>query len=170
MNKPTVSLDLVQVASPCHVSWDSMTGDSRVRFCGQCKLKVYDLSEMSRSEAEALIQAREGRTCVRFYRRPDGTVLTRDCPVGLRAVRQRFVRAVAALAGILLALVTGTLFASRLKRSQTDAFRSESPVFSRWIQPQPERLYFLGDIAVPTAPIPAPGASGPQPLPQEPTP
>jgi len=172
MNKPTVSLDLVQVASPCHVPWNEMTGDERVRFCGQCKLKVYDLSEMSRSEAEALIQAREGRTCVRFYRRPDGTVLTRDCPVGLRAVRQRFVRAVTALAGILLALVTGTLFAGRLKRSHPDAFRYESPVFSRWIQPQPEHVYFLGDIAVPISPTltPAPGASGAQPSTQEPAP
>jgi len=170
MTNSPLSLDSIQVASPCQVSWDEMKGDNRVRFCGQCKLKVYDLSEMSRSEAEALIQAREGRTCVRYFRRPDGTLLTRDCPVGLRAVRQRFVRAVAALAGILLALVTGTLFAGRLKRSHPDAFRCESPVFSRWIQPQPEHVYFMGDIVVPIAPTPAPGASGPQPSPQEPAP
>jgi len=162
MTKSPISLDRIQVASPCHVSWDEMQGDDRVRFCGQCKLHVYDLSELSRSEAEALIQSREGRTCVRFFRRWDGTVLTRDCPVGLRGVRQRLARAVAALAGLLLTLATGTLFASRLKRSHPDAFRCESPAFSTWIQSQPERVYFLGDIVVPIAPTATPSAPGPQ--------
>ena len=38
----------------------------------------------------------EGSPCVRFYRRFDGTVLTADCPVGLRKLRFRR----AAIAGI----------------------------------------------------------------------
>jgi hypothetical protein len=36
------------------------------------------------AEAERLVVEKEGRLCVRFHRRADGTVLTRDCPVGLR--------------------------------------------------------------------------------------
>src|SRR5687768_13976127 len=107
MTKPSISLDLVQVASPCHVSWNEMTGDDRQRFCRQCNLHVYDLSDMPRDEAESFIAKASGRTCVRLFRRADGTVLTRDCPVGLRAMRQRFVRAAAALAGIIVALLTG---------------------------------------------------------------
>src|SRR4029453_10412011 len=103
------SLDLIHVASPCPASWDEMTGDERVRFCKQCNLHVYNLSEMSREEAEEFVSRRGGRTCVKFFRRGDGTVLTKDCPVGVRALRQRFVRAAAALAGILVALVSGTL-------------------------------------------------------------
>jgi hypothetical protein len=74
-----------------------MHGDNRVRFCDQCQLNVYNLSELSRVEAERLIAATEGRLCARFYRRADGTVLTKDCPVGLRALRKRVSRRVAAV-------------------------------------------------------------------------
>ena len=79
----------LQVASPCSVDWDSMYGDDRKRFCGQCKLNVFNLSGMSTDEAENLIMNAEGRLCVRFYQRSDGTVLTADCPVGLARVKQR---------------------------------------------------------------------------------
>src|SRR5205814_4285456 len=79
----------VQIASPCTASWDGMTGDDRSRFCGQCKLNVYNLSAMTEAEGEALIIEKEGKLCARIYRRYDGTVLTKDCPVGLRAVRRR---------------------------------------------------------------------------------
>jgi hypothetical protein len=79
----------VRVASPCKADWDQMIGSDRVRFCGQCSLNVYNLSAMTRDQAEHLIAANEGRLCVRFYRRNDGSILTRDCPVGLRAVRAR---------------------------------------------------------------------------------
>ena len=55
------TLDHVRVAAPCNVDWDSMFGDERVRFCGQCKLNVYNLSEMSKTEAELLVARSEGR-------------------------------------------------------------------------------------------------------------
>ncbi len=98
-------LESVQVASPCEVSWAEMEGDSDVRHCAHCKKHVYNLSTMSRAEAEAVLvaaKATEG-ICVRFYRRGDGTMVTDDCPVGVR--RRRFWRrtAGAAAAGILLA-------------------------------------------------------------------
>lgn len=79
----------VRVASPCKSDWDQMIGSDRVRFCGQCSLNVYNLSAMTRDQAESLIAANEGRLCVRFYRRVDGSILTQDCPVGLRAVQAR---------------------------------------------------------------------------------
>ena len=48
-----------------------------------------------------MVQATQGRLCVRFYRRADGTVLTQDCPVGLRrAIGLTWART-AALVGIL---------------------------------------------------------------------
>ncbi len=53
-----------------------MIGGDRVRFCGQCQLNVYNLSAMSRYEAESLIARTEGRLCVRFFRRKDGSILT----------------------------------------------------------------------------------------------
>jgi hypothetical protein len=97
-------LDLIQIASPCHVSWDEMAGDERQRHCSQCNLNVYNLSEMSREEAEAFLAEREGRACVGLYRRADGTVITRDCPKGLAAVRAKLVRIGLATAGLFLAI------------------------------------------------------------------
>lgn len=90
-----------------------MHGDSRVRHCGECNLNVYNLSEMTRQEAESLIARREGRLCVRFYRRADGTIITRNCPKGL----QRIVRRVSRIAGAALsaAMSFGTAFAQAAK-------------------------------------------------------
>jgi hypothetical protein len=83
-----------------------MIGSDRVRFCGRCNLNVYNLSAMTRNQAESLIAANEGRLCVRFYRRRDGSIITQDCPVGLRAVQARlssFAKACAAAALTFLA-------------------------------------------------------------------
>ncbi|MEK7865707.1 MAG: hypothetical protein AAB434_03430 [Planctomycetota bacterium] len=105
------TLEQVRIASPCHASWNEMTGDDRVRHCQLCKLNVYNLSGMSREEAERLVQGAEGRLCVRFYQRSDGTVLTRDCPKGLAAIRKRLVIAAAALVGVFGAVTSGLAYA-----------------------------------------------------------
>ena len=73
----------LQVATPCKANWDEMTGDEQKRACGMCKMNVYNLSAMTLKEAEELVLRSEGRTCIRMYRRADGTVITRDCPVGI---------------------------------------------------------------------------------------
>lgn len=113
-----LSLDSIRVATPCHADWNDMAGDERVRFCRECRRHVYNLSEMSRSEAEALVRSVEGRTCVRYFLREDGTVLTRDCPVGLRAWRRRLVLGCTA-AAILVVSLAG--LALGLSVRQTDA-------------------------------------------------
>src|ERR1019366_8474260 len=74
----------ITIAAPCPASWNKMKGDEQVRHCDQCEQNVYNLSEMSAAEAVDLIQKKEGHLCVRLYRRTDGTVITSDCPVGLR--------------------------------------------------------------------------------------
>jgi hypothetical protein len=78
-SKPHSVLHNIQIAIPCQVDWQTMTGDEKVRSCQQCKLNVYNLSNMTTSEAETLIREKEGRLCVRLYRRTDGTVITKDC-------------------------------------------------------------------------------------------
>jgi hypothetical protein len=107
-------LDNIHIASPCPADWDAMYGDDRKRFCGDCKLNVYNLSDMTRDEAEALIMNAEGRLCVRIYKRTDGTVITKDCPVGWEKIKQRTRLYATALASLLVALFTGVLFASLL--------------------------------------------------------
>ncbi len=107
MARIPLPLDAISVASPCPVAWDDMNGDGRVRFCSKCEQRVYNLSEMTRKQAEALVRQAEGRLCVRYYRRPDGTVMTKDCPVGLAAFRRRVAVIVGSVAAGLLFLVTG---------------------------------------------------------------
>src|SRR5580704_12468797 len=77
-----------------------MTGDDRVRTCGACAKQVFNLSEMTRAEAEAVISRRNGDLCGRFYQRKDGTILLADCTVGGSGARARsFVLATALAAG-----------------------------------------------------------------------
>jgi hypothetical protein len=107
MAKKTSPLQGLHVASPCSANWDEMWGNDRVRFCGHCNLNVYNLSGMSKAEAEYVVASAEGRLCARFYRRKDGTILTQDCPVGLAAFKQRVNQiGVAAISSVL------SLFAS----------------------------------------------------------
>ena len=106
----------MRVASPCGVSWETMEGDARVRFCRLCSLNVYDISNMARAEVEALVLKTEGRLCGRMTRRADGTVLTKDCPVGLRALRRRATRTAGAAFAALLSLFT--LVSGQTKKQQ----------------------------------------------------
>jgi hypothetical protein len=103
MRKFTSPLEGVRVAAPCPADWEKMVGDERMRYCGQCSLHVYNLSGMTKREAESLVANAEGRLCVRYYSRADGSILTRNCPVGLRAVKQRVSR----IAGAALSAVLG---------------------------------------------------------------
>ena len=108
MNKQKFDVNNLRVASPCSVGWETMSGDERIRRCHSCKLDIYNISEMTKSEVENLIIKREERICIRLYRRIDGTVLTKDCPVGFRAYQKR----VARFAGAVLATVFGLFSAS----------------------------------------------------------
>src|SRR5688572_16070492 len=107
MAKFATSLDKLHVAAPCKAEWDDMFGNDRVRFCSQCQKNVYHLSNMSRADAEALIANREGGLCVRFYRRADGTVITSNCPVGLRLIKRRLSRAATAVISTALSFIAG---------------------------------------------------------------
>ena len=54
-----IPLEQIHVASPCHADWDEMTGTDQARFCQSCRKNVYNLSEMTRAEAQALIWRRK---------------------------------------------------------------------------------------------------------------
>jgi hypothetical protein len=82
-------LDHIEIPLPCEVPWDSMTGDARVRHCGQCRQNVYNVASMTRPEALRLMESSGDRVCVRIFRRADGTILTADCRQRLHEARQR---------------------------------------------------------------------------------
>lgn len=97
-------LDQLRVASPCNADWNEMLGDGRVRFCLSCEKNVYNLSAMTRADAEDLLRERLGNDlCVRFYQRADGTILTEDCPAGAKKKRRRKLALAVAGAGAMAA-------------------------------------------------------------------
>jgi hypothetical protein len=144
-------LDRVVIASPCPASWAGMLGDEKVRFCELCRLNVYNLSAMTRAEAEELVLEREGRLCATFYQRRDGTILTRDCPVGLSALRRGLRRCLATVGVVLVLLVSaGALW---MGKPRTAVRLRHLQPFSRvcdWLAPAPMPL---GKICRPGAAI-----------------
>ncbi|HEY2169141.1 MAG TPA: carboxypeptidase-like regulatory domain-containing protein [Candidatus Angelobacter sp.] len=104
-------LSNLRVAAPCSADWNQMAGDDRIRHCSQCNLNVYNLSAMTTCEAEELVSRREGRTCVRFYQRKDGTMLTQNCPVGWKIV----VRKISRVAGIALSVMATIPIAAEIQ-------------------------------------------------------
>lgn len=129
-----LSLDELNVASPCPANWDEMKGGDSVRFCSSCKKNVYNLSALGREEAIALVNELEPEGfCGRFYRRADGTMLTADCPVGLKEKARRASRRAVAAS---LYLVTMLLFAATsffLGRSFQDASCDATNVSTRTV-------------------------------------
>jgi len=105
--KSKLQLEHLRIASPCPTTWEQMKGDERTRFCELCNLHVYNIAELTAAEARSLVINTEGRLCARLYRRSDGTVITKDCPVGLRAVRRRIARVAGAAFATILSLCGG---------------------------------------------------------------
>jgi hypothetical protein len=97
-------LPTLRLAVACKQRWEDMVGDERVRACAGCARPVFNLSEMTRAEAEAVLATRGLTPCVRFYRRPDGTVMTSDC--GARPPTRRLA---AVAAGATLATATAAM-------------------------------------------------------------
>jgi hypothetical protein len=146
-------LDNVRVASPCSVDWNEMIGDNRRRFCGDCKLNVYNLSGMTRTDAENLILTAEGRLCVKFYRRADGSILTQDCPVGWARAKQRTKLFVTAAASLLFTFFGAIGLVGVLGKSKL--IGKVFPI--SLIKPTPERT--MGIMMPPRTPTPSPTAT-----------
>ncbi len=145
MINPEELLGTVRIASPCTASWDSMTGSDTVRYCDECKLNVYNISEMSADKAAALVEKSEGRLCVRLYRRTDGTVITKDCPVGLRAAVRRVTRAAGAVLAAAIGLFAG--FATRTAWAG-DPQGPQAPPLMGGVAPQKPPVLKMGKVAV----------------------
>jgi hypothetical protein len=121
-----------------------MRGDDRVRFCKHCNLNVYNLPALSRQQAEDLVNANEGRMCVSFYRRADGTVITEDCGGGLRfAARRAWTFASAAVATVACVLLSPLGFGSSSQNNPQSPLDVKPPV--------PDVTRIVGDMPAPRA-------------------
>lgn len=98
-------LQEIRIAAPCKAEWKWMYGNERVRFCGQCNLNVYNLTAMTAEQAEDIIRRAEGQLCVRFYRRRDGTILVKNCPVGIRSLKEKLTSTRTAVISALLSFL-----------------------------------------------------------------
>lgn len=138
----------IKVATPCTADWAKMSGDERVRACGDCNKNVYNLSSLTRDEAEALILEKEGKLCVRYYQRKDGTILLKDCSLGIVQKRKRRVIA----AGVAALLGGGVFAAIKLTKptpvpraAVVDGPTTIDDLTVPTIEPEPEEM-IMGEI------------------------
>src|SRR4030095_1834389 len=69
-------LDQGEITSPCTANWDEMKGTEQIRYCSECDKYVYNLSEMTRREAEELLVSSGDQMCARLTRDLKGQTLT----------------------------------------------------------------------------------------------
>ena len=151
MSANKIPLSQIKVASPCTASWEAMSGDDTTRFCGQCAQYVYNLSAMTADQAETLVAENEGHMCVRFYRRADGTMMSKDCPVGWRAIKRR--TAIIAGAGVAVVAATLSIFSLGVFagiRGNGNGMRLPNPIARVWDMLFPPPVVMV----IPPAPLP----------------
>lgn len=121
MKKFTSPLDNLKIASPCPAEWNKMYGNDRKRLCSSCNLNVYNLSDMTKREAENFLMNSEGRVCVNFHRRKDGTILIKDCPVGWQKLKRQVSRISTAIFASIFGLFGG-IFSFQLSHLNLTGF------------------------------------------------
>jgi len=159
-------LNELQVASPCSVPWNTMdeTASEAVRFCGQCSKNVYDISKMTTAEAALLLQqgaAAGSLPCMQLYRRFDGTIITDDCPVGLRRIRDSWRRVKSAAAAAVAFFLVGLPTAAQNKDGPVTKGKVAPPVASPALRGEPTMTggkpmmlpHHTGGIVAPSAPV-----------------
>ncbi len=170
MTDRRVHLEVLDVAEPCTEDWSAMRGDDVRRFCGLCHQNVFNLSAMDRATAERFVAEAEGRVCIRFYRRLDGTVVTRDCaPDRLRAARRAAQKGLA-LAGVAMAGVLGMVGALGFTSLHVAGSWVEEVARKLDPQPEPEAIPMMG--AMPEhfePPVEPPPTDVLEPAPEAPT-
>ncbi len=133
-------INSLKVAKPCHVGWESMSGDEKIRHCNACQLNVYNISEMTKNEVTSLIKNSNERLCGKIYKRNDGTVITKDCPIGLRDYRKKISR----LAGATFTAIL-SLFSVGFGQSDSEAEIKKTTEITRK-DSQSEKSTLFGEI------------------------
>jgi len=110
-----IDLDELRVATPCKIPWDSMKGDETRRYCSQCHMNVYKIAEMSPCEAVRLV-GKDTDYSFSLYTRPDGTVITKDCPIAVK----RFRRNRKIIAALIVSIFASAYFLNQNAISQYD--------------------------------------------------
>ncbi len=118
-----LDLNTIQVTSPCSTDWDGMKGDDKTRFCDACNKRVFNLSAMTRREAEVMVKETKGQFCARVLRDADGSVITAAESTGLNFVKLRaskFASAVVSAALSLSPVLAATTNTNPLRQVQLE--------------------------------------------------
>ncbi len=68
-------IEKINISDPCPEDIDLMDGESSERHCDKCDKSVHNLSSLSRDEAEALLDANQGRDiCINYVATRSGEV------------------------------------------------------------------------------------------------
>lgn len=119
-------LETVRIAQNCPADWGMMVGDNKQRYCNQCELNVFNLSAMTAAEAENfLCSTMNEKSCIRFYKRLDGKIMTSDCPLGVKVIdcSMRYGRFMYEGTIALLVFVTSILFSSTTANDAANKLR-----------------------------------------------
>lgn len=105
-----LALSKVKIASPCKVPLSEMEDQGNCFHCKSCDLNVYQFSKLTNSEIADLLNENNEKLCVGIFRREDGTIITKDCPLGLRDVgfiyrRSGLIKAIAFVLIIMMAMI-----------------------------------------------------------------
>ena len=121
MSTSVRSFDRITIAAPCDADWESMSGNNQVRFCEHCRLRVTNLSSMTRPQAMRLIAESRGRLCVRYVQRDGGDILAKEIPRKLHQLSRRMSRLAAGAFSATLTL------GAAAAQSQSDNKRTLQP-------------------------------------------
>jgi hypothetical protein len=126
----TNKLETINLVFSCPMAWDKMIGDNQIRYCPECKLNVYNISNLNNTEATNLINSNENRLCIKFYRRADGTVLTKDCSIRIKVIKKKIATNTAVVSLAILLCLSNINAQNPIKLPQTPQ-SSQLPQFSQ---------------------------------------
>ena len=81
------SIHKLRIVQPCDVSWESMRGSDKARFCDHCKKRVYNFSAMDELEIVDCLRTNEEGVCAQIRRSHDGKIVTKSRGRRLRGLQ-----------------------------------------------------------------------------------
>lgn len=150
-------LDSIILAYPCKVQWSSMEGDERERFCNKCSLTVFNISDLTKKEAEDFLRSKsDDNLCLKFYHRADGTIKTDNCPRYLRSIRNR-IRWLHKTTSLSLAFLLSLIGTALTQAHASDAYKKDDGksfgANTYKLDPNENPSLMLGVSCGPTSPV-----------------
>ena len=158
-------LDPIRMAFECPLRWEKLIGGDRTRHCAACDKHVFNLSAMTRIEAQRLLDDSETPICIRVEVGADGRARFQPALPGLAASA-----AVVAAAAIVAVGPSPPSAPLAAPSAQVQAVGAKAAcALPPMIVPAPPPVVRMGEPALvaPPPPTPAPPVVAPAPPPVE---